>query len=92
MVMSRGVGNVLLNFIIGMARDKGVALFAEFISTEKNRLMEVTYGFAGFKDMGETVVRGKSRLLRYDKSTIASNPNHITVIFNDAVVNEQKTL
>lgn len=49
-VMSRGVGTVILNHIIRSAREKGVRLFAEFVPTDRNRMMCVTYRFAGFSE------------------------------------------
>lgn len=52
-VMSRGVGSVMINHIMGMAKEVGVKLRAEFVSTERNRMMYVTYKFAGFKEIEE---------------------------------------
>jgi len=52
-VMSRGVGSLLLNFVIGQAQRAGVALRADFIANDRNRVMGVTYGFAGLKQIGE---------------------------------------
>jgi FkbH-like protein len=52
-VMSRGVGSMLLNFVIEQAHRAGVALRADFIPNSRNRVMGVTYAFAGFKKIGE---------------------------------------
>ena len=52
-VMSRGVGALLLNFLIGQAQLAGVRLRADFIPNDRNRAMAVTYAFAGFKKVGE---------------------------------------
>ncbi|WP_433574453.1 HAD-IIIC family phosphatase [Nocardia brasiliensis] len=52
-VMSRGVGTVLLNHIVRMAQDNGARLLAAFVPTSRNRIMYVTYRFAGFEEMGE---------------------------------------
>lgn len=52
-VMSRGVGSLLLNFVIDRAHRAGVALRADFIPNDRNRVMAVTYGFAGFKKLDE---------------------------------------
>ncbi len=52
-VMSRGVGGVLLNYIMNLARQKGCTLQAEFLPTDRNRLMYVTYKFAGFTEAGQ---------------------------------------
>jgi hypothetical protein len=34
-----------------MARRAGVRLLADFVSTERNRMMYVTYKFSGFKEI-----------------------------------------
>lgn len=47
-VMSRGVGTILLNYILRRAQKAGVRLLSEFISNDRNRMMYVTYKFAGF--------------------------------------------
>lgn len=49
-VMSRGVGTVLLNHIMGLAKADGAKLRAEFVETGRNRVMYVTYAFAGFTE------------------------------------------
>lgn len=51
-VMSRGVGGVLLGHVVNAARDAGVRLRAEFVPTDRNRAMFVTYKFAGFREVG----------------------------------------
>lgn len=50
-VMSRGIGSVFINYILKLARDHRVQVRAEFISTSRNRMMYVTYKFAGFKEL-----------------------------------------
>lgn len=52
-VMSRGVGTVLLNHVRGLAHAEGAALRADFVPTDRNRIMYVTYRFAGFNELGE---------------------------------------
>jgi FkbH-like protein len=52
-VMSRGVGTVLLNHVMRLARDRDVRLCAEFVPTSRNRVMYVTYRFAGFRETGD---------------------------------------
>lgn len=52
-VMSRGVGSVLINYLMSLAKKKQVRLRAEFVSTDRNRMMYVTYKFAGFKEIEE---------------------------------------
>lgn len=50
-VMSRGVGSVLLNYIVRKANKVGVTLRAEFVPTDRNRVMYITYKFGGFKEV-----------------------------------------
>lgn len=50
-VMSRGVGTVLLHYLINRARREGVGLQAEFKPTDRNRIMNITYKFAGFREV-----------------------------------------
>ena len=60
-VMSRGVGMVLLNHIMTLAKEAGVELHADFVETGRNRMMQITYAFAGFREVsrdGNLVVLG----------------------------------
>jgi predicted enzyme involved in methoxymalonyl-ACP biosynthesis len=50
-VMSRGVGMVMINHILQMAKERQVKLYADFVSNNRNRMMYVTYKFAGFKEI-----------------------------------------
>jgi FkbH-like protein len=50
-VMNRGVGMILLNYILRRARDSGVRLLSEFVANDRNRMMYVTYKFAGFTEI-----------------------------------------
>jgi FkbH-like protein len=52
-VMSRGVGTVLLQHVMRQAHAAGARLLAEFVPTDRNRVMYVTYRFAGFTDHAE---------------------------------------
>lgn len=63
-VMSRGVGTAFLHYIINLARSSGADLFAEFRPTDRNRIMNVTYQFAGFRHVGELESGGS--LLKHD--------------------------
>ena len=48
-VMSRGVGSVLLNFLIKKTVDDEKLLFADFIDTGRNKIMKISFRFSGFK-------------------------------------------
>lgn len=62
-VMSRGVGNVLLHYIMNQAKQHNVRLYTEFLHTDKNRLMFMTLKFAGFKEAGKTLENGRNVLM-----------------------------
>jgi FkbH-like protein len=66
-VMSRGVGTVLLHHVMRAARDHGVRLRAEIVHNERNRIMYVTYKFAGFKQCER---RGNFELIEADLQEI----------------------
>lgn len=73
-VMSRGVGTILLHHIMRLAHEAGVSLRAEFKPTDRNRMMLMTYRFAGFKEVER---RGEVRLLESDKTDIPSPPAYV---------------
>lgn len=50
-VMSKGVGTVLLNSIINHARKANVKLIAQFVPTDRNRIMYISYKFNGFHEV-----------------------------------------
>jgi FkbH-like protein len=50
-VMPRGVGQILLSHVMHLARAAGVELQAEFVPNGRNRMMLVTYRFAGFREL-----------------------------------------
>lgn len=52
-VMSRGVGTVLLTYILSEALKRGVRVKADFRKTDKNKQMLITYKFANFKVIGK---------------------------------------
>jgi methoxymalonate biosynthesis protein len=49
-VVTFGAGSVLLNWLVDQAARAGAHLAADFRRTERNRMMEVAYRFAGFAD------------------------------------------
>jgi FkbH-like protein len=75
-VMSRGVGSIMLNQIMRAARDAGAVLEAEFVPTDKNRMMYITYKFANFKEKEE--ISGRV-LLENRLTKIIDEPNYIKV-------------
>jgi len=75
-VMARGVGTVMLNYTMKLARDAEVKLRAEFVSNNRNRMMYVTYKFAGFKEIEES---NSCTVLENDLSQIQPFPKYITI-------------
>jgi FkbH-like protein len=75
-VMSRGVGMVLLNHIMRLASQAGVAVRADFVETGRNRMMQVTYAFAGFREVSRY---GNQVVLEADLDTVQPPPPYVHV-------------
>ena len=75
-VMSKGVGTIMINHIMRLAKAAGVKLRAEFVSNDRNRMMLVTYKFAGFKEIDRN---GDVALLENDLSMIQPLPPYVEV-------------
>ena len=75
-VMSKGVGTILLNHILRMAKDAGARLRAEFVSNDRNRQMLITYKFAGFKEVERA---GEVILFENDYSVLQPPPGYVDV-------------
>jgi FkbH-like protein len=73
-VMSKGVGMIMIHHILRMAKEAGVKLRAEFLSTDRNRQMLITYRFAGFKEVGR---EGDVALMENDFSAIQPPPPYV---------------
>ncbi len=73
-VASRGVGTILVNYIMRQAREQGAVLRAEFVPNGRNRMMYVTYKFAGFKESDE---RGPVLILESDLTCIQACPDYV---------------
>jgi FkbH-like protein len=74
--MSRGVGGVFLRELLDLARRADVRFVGEFVPTDRNRLMYVTYRFAGFREIpgSKDPIR-----LEHDLVSIAERPAHYRV-------------
>lgn len=79
-VMSRGVGTVMLNHVIRLAKEANVRLLAEFVPTEQNRMMYITYKFAGFTEI-EKCENGLL-ILENDLSNIQPIPEYIKLNYH----------
>jgi FkbH-like protein len=79
-VMSRGVGTVMLNYIIELAKNNNVRLCAEFISNNRNRMMYVAYKFASFKEIDR---KGDLTILENKSMRIQPCPDYIQLQINN---------
>jgi FkbH-like protein len=75
-VMSRGVGTIMLNYILRKARESKVRLLSEFVSNDRNRMMYVTYKFAGFTEIES---RGAVQILEHSLAAIPPVAGYISV-------------
>jgi FkbH-like protein len=75
-VMSRGVGTVLLGHIMGLARAAGAGLRADFVETGRNRMMQITYAFSGFREVSRD---GKHVVLAADLDQIQPPPGYVVM-------------
>ena len=75
-VMTRGIGTTLLGEILRQAHAAGCKLQAEFAPTERNRIMMVTYRFAGFREVGRS---DGLIILEHALDRLPTVPDHMTL-------------
>jgi FkbH-like protein len=75
---ARGVGSILLNYLMIEAKKRSNVLRANFIRTDRNRQMLVTYQLANFKQISKT--KDNHILFENDLSIISTYPDYIQVI------------
>lgn len=75
-VLNRGVGTVLLHFIMRQAREHQVQLYGEFVPNERNRMMYLTYKFAGFRELASLDM---PVILKCDLNHIQAFPEYIEI-------------
>ncbi|MEA2563400.1 MAG: hypothetical protein QOH06_4904 [Acidobacteriota bacterium] len=73
-VMSKGVGMIMIHYVLRMAKETGVKLRAEFVSNDRNRQMLITYKFAGFKEVARD---GNVLIFENDYSAIQPPPPYV---------------
>lgn len=61
-VMSRGVGGVILTALRTTCRNRQIELAAQFRETDRNRMMFITYRFAGFRQEGELLINDLTKI------------------------------
>ncbi len=75
-VMSRGVGTIMISYIMSRAGRDGARLRAHFIPNGRNRMIYVTYKFGGFKEVEKD---GDLVILEHDLSQIQPFPAYLQV-------------
>ncbi|MFF5216683.1 HAD-IIIC family phosphatase [Micromonospora sp. NPDC000442] len=76
-VISRGVGGIVLSHLMRQARDACVELQADLVETGRNRMMQITYAFAGFREIGRA---DQQVTLRADLDVIPPAPPFVRLI------------
>ncbi|MGM1057633.1 HAD-IIIC family phosphatase [Saccharothrix sp. Mg75] len=74
--VSKGVGTVLLSFLVKRAAEDGKRLFARFRRTDRNRQMLVTYQLANFRVVSS---EGSDHLYENDLAVRQEYPEYIKV-------------
>lgn len=82
-VMSRGVGSVMLHYFMAQAKKAGVKLQAEFVNNDRNRMMNITYRFSGFKAVEKD---NDFTLYEHDLETVPDLPNHLELALPESLV------
>lgn len=77
-VMSRGVGTVLMSYLMQEAVKSEKKMLADFKQTDRNRMMYVTYRFANFKEISND--GDGNILLENELLQIQSYPPYLEVI------------
>jgi hypothetical protein len=73
-----------MSHILQLAKAAGVRLQAEFRSTPRNRMMLVTYKFAGFHEVAK---RGELSIFEHQLDDVQSFPPYVEVeVGDDAMV------
>lgn len=79
-VVSRGVGTVLLNYIMKEAKKNNKKLLADFRDTGRNRMMKVSFRFSGFREKSSD--GNGSYVLEHDLENIQDFPHYIEISIN----------
>lgn len=75
-VMSRGVGTIMMSYIMQRAKSAGKKLWAHFVPNGRNRMMYATYKFGGFEEVGRS---GEATILEHGLDRIQPFPSYVEV-------------
>lgn len=76
-VMSKGVGSVLMSYVMKEAKKRNKRVLADFVPTDRNRIMYITYKFNGFNELSND--NGKVTF-EADLSIERKYPDYIEVV------------
>ena len=76
-VMSRGVGTVMLNYVMRSAHEAGATLLAELVPNDRNRMMLITLRLGGFKECGRD---GDTLILANRTSAAPPPPDYLELV------------
>jgi FkbH-like protein len=79
-VISRGVGTILVHHVLRLAQAAGVRLLAELKPTPRNRMMLVSYKFAGFREIGR---QGELLIFEHPLDRVADVPAYVEVLVGE---------
>ncbi len=79
-VVSRGVGTVLLSYIMKEAKKNNKTLLANFRDTGRNRMMNVSFRFSGFQEKSSD--GNGNYIFEHTLDNIAEFPEYIEVCIN----------
>lgn len=83
-VLSRGIGAIVVNHLRRRSRAAGCELYADFVRTDRNRMMYIAYRLGGFTEVdGEGAEGGVTRLRAAD-DTIPPLPDYLRLVADDA--------
>jgi FkbH-like protein len=82
-VISRGVGAIMINHLLRLALAAGVALHAFFKPTPRNRMMLVSYKFAGFREVGKS---GELLIFEHPLVEVPAFPPYVQVLVDEAAL------
>jgi len=80
-VLSRGVGGVVLTYILQRAQASSARLQAQFVETDRNRMMYLTYKFHGFREVAQ---QDNEILLEHDLKTVRPFPRFVRLSLPEA--------
>ncbi len=82
-VISRGVGSVLLLYLLHSARAAGVTLRCEFMHTDRNRIAYTTLKLAGFREIDQS---DAVSILAHDGANVPPLPEYLRIVAPDGIV------